>query len=369
MVRPQYWKQTSKREKTHNKVLRNLLFRLFRSNETKVHELSYLFWECTTRCNLHCRHCGSDCTAPGSFKDMPLEDFLSALDTIPRSEIHKGFTVVLTGGEPLLRPDIETAGREIRKRGFAWGAVSNGWFYDESMHRRLMASGMGALTISLDGIGETHDWMRGRPGSYTRALDAIRIAAADRRLNMDVVTCVNQRNFGQLEEIWTLLTSIGVRQWRLFTIIPIGRAADDPLMKLSDGQFRSLMEFIKAKREAGGVMNVTFSCEGYVGKYERKVRRTPYFCHAGINIASVLIDGRICACPNIDRDRFSQGSIYEDNLFEVWNTRFQDMRDRSWTRTGRCAGCKAYRDCLGNGLHNWHGDCSGPLVCHNSKLK
>ena len=59
------------------------LFRLFRANETRIHELNYLFWECTTRCNLHCRHCGSDCTAPGSEKDMPLEDFLRAFDTLP----------------------------------------------------------------------------------------------------------------------------------------------------------------------------------------------------------------------------------------------------------------------------------------------
>ena len=63
------------------------LWRLFRKNETKVHELNYLFWDCTTRCNLACRHCGSDCTLPGSRRDMPLEDFLKALDTIPRKEI------------------------------------------------------------------------------------------------------------------------------------------------------------------------------------------------------------------------------------------------------------------------------------------
>jgi len=48
-----------------NNLLRDNLGRLFRWNETRIHELNYLFWECTTRCNLHCRHCGSDCTAPG----------------------------------------------------------------------------------------------------------------------------------------------------------------------------------------------------------------------------------------------------------------------------------------------------------------
>jgi radical SAM protein with 4Fe4S-binding SPASM domain len=115
-------------------------------------------------------------------------------------------------------------------------------------------------------------------------------------------------------------------------------------------------------------MKVTFSCEGYLGRYENRVRDVPYFCHAGVNIASVLIDGRICACPNIDRDAFSQGNIYEDSLYEVWEKRFQPFRDRSWTRRGRCAGCKVWRDCLGNGMHNWHGDCAEVLNCHYGKI-
>ena len=191
--------------------------------------------------------------------------------------------------------------------------------------------------------------------------------AAEPRLVADVVTCVNKRNISELQQIYELLASLGVWQWRIFTIIPIGRAASDPEMHLSDDEFTFLMDFIQAKREAGGPMKVTFSCEGYLGRYEEKVRDTRYFCHAGINIASILIDGRICACPNIDRDRFSQGSIYEDNFYEVWNTRFQPFRDRGWARKGICKDCKEWRNCLGNGMHNWHGDCGSVLQCHYRK--
>lgn len=344
------------------------LFRLFRWNETKVHELNYLFWECTTRCNLHCRHCGSDCGAVSPIQDMPLEDFLKALDTIPKREIPRGFTVVLTGGEPLLRPDIEDMGRAIRKRGMGWSAVTNGHFYDREMHSRLMRAGLGALTISLDGLEEEHEWMRGRRGTFSRAVEAISIAAGERRINFDVVTCVNKRNLPRLQAIHDLLSGLGVKQWRLFTIIPIGRAKNDPDMHLSDAEFRELMEFIKTKRsDKSSAMTVTFSCEGYLGKYETEVRQTPYMCHAGINIASVLIDGRICACPNIDRDRFSQGSIYSDSLYEVWQHRFQEFRDRKWAKTGQCRDCPVFGRCLGNGMHNWHGDCADVLQCHYKK--
>ena len=353
-------------------MIRDALFRLFRANETKVHELNYLFWECTTRCNLHCRHCGSDCMAASEDVDMPLEDFLKALDTIPKKERPREFTVVLTGGEPLLRPDIAEVGRAIRSRGVGWSMVSNGWFYDEAMHRKLMGAGMGALTISLDGLGGNHDWMRGRAGSFDRTSRAIAIAAAEPHLNFDVVSCINRRNIGELEAIHDFLQSLGVRQWRIFTIIPIGRAKDDPDMHLSDAEFVRLMAFIQAKREAAaaakdGRMNVTFSCEGYLGRFERKVRLNPFFCRAGITIASVLIDGRICGCPNIDRDRFSQGNIYQDSLWDVWQHRFLPFRHREWTRRGRCADCPVWRDCQGNGMHNWHGDCAEVINCHYRK--
>ncbi len=356
-------------------MLRDALFRLFRTNETKLHELNYLFWECTTRCQLHCRHCGSDCMAASRDADMPLEDFLRAIDTIPVKERPPEFTVVLTGGEPLLRPDIAEVGLAIRHRGFRWSMVSNGWFYDEAMHARLMKAGLGALTISLDGLEAEHDWMRGRPGSYVRAERAIAIAAAEPHINFDVVSCINRRNIGQLDALHDKLQALGVRQWRIFTIIPIGRAKDDPEMHLTDAEFEQLLEFIRKKREAAAVkgesrpMNVTFSCEGYLGRYEHKVRQNPFFCRAGINIASVLIDGRICGCPNIDRDAFSQGNIYNDSLWDVWQHRFQPFRDRSWTRRGRCADCPVWRNCQGNGMHNWHGDCAEVINCHFNKIK
>ncbi|MCR5407659.1 MAG: SPASM domain-containing protein, partial [Bacteroidales bacterium] len=92
-----------------------------------------------------------------------------------------------------------------------------------------------------------------------------------------------------------------------------------------------------------------------------------FFCHAGVNIASILIDGRICACPNIDRDRFSQGNIYKDNFYEVWDKRFHPFRDRIWAKTGICEDCKEWKNCLGNGMHNHHGEFSELLQCHYHK--
>jgi len=296
---------------------------------------------------------------------MPRKDFLRALDTLEKPAKH--FIVALTGGEPLLRKDLEEVGMEIRKRGMRWGMVTNGHLYDRKRHESLLSAGMGALTISVDGLEKSHDWLRNTPGSFAKVDRAIALAAASKRLNFDVVTCVNRRNFKELASIYRYLLEKGLKAWRLFTILPIGRATEHAELNLSDREFKENLDFIAEHRKKGD-MDVKFSCEGYVGAYESKVRDTPFFCRAGINIGSILIDGSISACPNIDRS-FIQGNIYTDNLHQVWNTKFVPFRDRGWNRTGPCADCKDYVNCLGNGFHNWHGDKTQPLVCHLSKLE
>ena len=258
-------------------------------------------------------------------------------------------------------------GLEIRKRGMRWGMVSNGILYDRKRHLSLLNAGMGALTLSMDGMEKSHDWLRDRPGSFARVDRAIGLAVNSERLNFDIVTCVHRRNLNELPSIYNYLNNKGVKAWRLFTIIPIGRAKENPELNLSDNEFRAMLDFITEYRKMGG-MDVKFSCEGYVGSYESKVRDTPFFCRAGINIGSILIDGSISACPNIDKS-FIQGNIYKDNFQQIWQTRFKAFRDRRWTRKGECSDCKDYNECQGNGFHNWHGDKTAPLVCHKSKLE
>lgn len=346
-------------------ALKRIAFRRFKKAETQLHELNYLFWECTTRCNLNCIHCGSDCSKDSSHPDMHLEDFLKALDTIKKPS--RRFIVAITGGEPLVRKDLEICGREIRKRGMSWGMVSNGHLYTPERHQTLLAAGMGSLTISLDGLEESHNWLRNSHDSFSKVDHAIGLAAGFKRLNFDVVTCVNNKNIGELPRIYDYLVAKGVKAWRLFTIIPIGRAASNPELNLSNGAFKEMMDFIREGRKTGP-LDIKFSCEGFVGEYESKVRSAPYFCRAGINIGSILIEGSISACPNIDRS-FIQGNIYQDNLYKVWQSRFTPFRDRSWTQKGPCLNCKDYKDCVGNGFHNWQGDMDAPLVCHSSKLR
>jgi radical SAM protein with 4Fe4S-binding SPASM domain len=86
-----------------------------------------------------------------------------------------------------------------------------------------------------------------------------------------------------------------------------------------------------------------------------------------VNIASVLADGSISACPNL-RSNFIQGNIYKDDFMTVWNERFKPHRDRSWTKTGICGDCNLFRYCEGNSLH-LRTEKNELLMCHMKKLQ
>jgi len=327
------------------------LFNQFRKNETHLHELNYLFWECTLRCNLNCLHCGSDCTADSSVKDLPFEDFLKAIQPFKKAYKSDSITVAITGGEPLLREDLPQCGLALRENGFRWGIVTNGYDYTPKMHGKLLAAGMGSITVSLDGMEENHNWLRANNQSFKRAVGALSLITPSKRLNYDVVTCVNGKNIDELETLKEFLISINVKAWRLFTISPIGRAAKNEIMSLNPQQLKKLMEFIVSARNDNRI-KTNFSCEAYLGKYELKARDSYFFCRAGIQIASVLIDGSISACPNINRI-FIQGNIYKDNFLDVWKNKFEAMRVRKWCKTGICANCGAFKNCNGGPMHLW----------------
>lgn len=340
--------------------------RKFQNDLIETHPLYQLFWECTLRCNLHCRHCGSDCKTDTRLKDMPGEDFLRVLDGVRAKQNPHEVFVIITGGEPLMRSDLEKWGRAIYDKGFPWGLVTNGRLLTAERFRSLLAAGLHSVAISLDGLKENHNWMRGDERSFETVSKAIDLMAAEQSIIFDVVTCVTEHNFDELPAIRDFLIGKGVKRWRLLTVFPVGRAADDPELQLSNRHFRELMDFIRQTKREGRI-RADFGCEGFLGNYEFDVRDDSFFCKAGVTVGSVLSDGSISACSSIRSD-YHQGNIYKDDFMDVWENRFQVFRNKEWARKGECADCKVFRYCRGNGMHLRDGD-GNLLMCHMKKLR
>ncbi len=325
----------------------------------KNHPLRQLFWECTLRCNLSCRHCGSDCRKISATPDMPLEHFLTVLDDVATMTSPGRVLVNTVGGEPLVRPDIVECGKAITDRGFLWGTVTNGVLLDETMLGRLLDAGLCTMAVSLDGMETEHNWLRGN--SFDATMKAVNLLVRTPNLLWDVITCVSQRNFSTLPQFKQFLIDAGVRKWRIFTIFPQGRAKLNPELFLSPEQYVELMDFIVETRKQG-MIDLSYSCEGFLGDYEGEVRSHFYRCDAGTMTASVLANGDISGCMSI-RAHYAQGNIYHDRFSDVWNNRFEVMRNRRWLKHDECARCKAWDWCAGGPFH-LRGDEGEMLHCN-----
>jgi radical SAM protein with 4Fe4S-binding SPASM domain len=244
--------------------------------------------------------------------------------------------------------------------------VTNGLALTPKRFEELLNAGLRSMAISFDGMEDNHNWLRQHPLAFQGATRAIKLAAATPGLVWDVVTCVNQRSFTQIDEMQKYLWSIGVRRWRLITIDPMGRAADNPELLLTPEQHRQVLDYIRLKRKEG--LHISYSCEGFMPDYEMEIRDYIFQCAAGISIASILIDGSISACTSV-RGKYYQGNIYKDDFWQVWEHGFEPYRNRQWMRKKEpCNTCKLWRYCEGGGMHLRRED-GQLMLCHHNKLK
>jgi radical SAM protein with 4Fe4S-binding SPASM domain len=351
-------------------ALRRMAQPAYRALEARARILRYLFIEITQRCNLSCLHCGSDCGKDAQLPELSTKEWLAFFDYLPKHFDRREVLPVVTGGEPFCCPGFDEILEAIHRNQLSWGMVTNGWALTEQNLAKVVAHGLVSMTVSLDGLEASHDWLRGRKGSFERALAGVRRATRAGLPHFDVVTCVNPRNLMELDALCDLLRASGVPAWRLFCIFPKGRAKANPALLLSHPQLRELFAWMAAKRRAleGTGFALNFSCEGYLPpRVDEAVRDEPYFCRAGINIASVLCDGSICACPNISRS-LVQGNVRTDDFKDVWDRRFQPFVDRAWMKKGPCLSCAEWKRCQGNSLHLWDHEAQTTALCHHRVL-
>ena len=164
-----------------------------------------------------------------------------------------------------------------------------------------------------------------------------------------------------------MLIKNGIKRWRIATVFPKGRAKENPLFQLTNSEFKQVFDFIRETKQLKKI-SVNYGCEGFLGSYEKNVRNYPFFCRAGVNISSVLCDGSISACPSLRGD-YIQGNIYKDDLWDVWQNRYQVMRDRRWAKIDECKSCKYWRYCEGSSLHLRDEKTKELAYCHVKRLE
>lgn len=339
----------------------------YRDSLRKNPRLFYLFFELTDKCNMACLHCGSSCKT-GNHTFLPKEEIYKVLGEVSANYGADKIMICLTGGEPMLHPDFYEIIGYIKKIGFGWGMTSNGTLIDEAAALKLAEAHMGSISISLDGLETDHNYLRNRKDAFRLAISGIEDLLSCEAYDgiLQVTTVVHKKNLDKLDEIYALLCDMGVKDWRLTNIDPIGRTLDNQNLLLDHDEFIRMLRYIKRRRfDTFSKVEVTYGCAHYLtAEWERMTRDNYFFCGAGLNVAGILCNGDICSCLDIERrPELIQGNVKTDHFVDVWEKKFQIYRK---DRTAECRMCRECEDrvvCGADSYHTWDFERQEPRIC------
>lgn len=322
-------------------------------------DLRVLLFEITKRCNAACDHCGSRCEIEGE-ESLTKEDILNTLRDI-KQNIGTGVMLNISGGEPLMRKDLFEIMTEATALGFDWGMVTNGALITPDKIALMKASGMKTITISLDGLQETHNNLRHIPDGFNRVIDALKMLKQANFLDcLQITFTANHKNVYEFPEIYRIMRRIGIDSIRLGMIDDIGRASDNRGLMLTKEEMEFLFWFAN-KMNKRGKLPIEWGCPHY---FHNKADKRGFLCFAGIYAASILANGDIFVCPNVPRrPEFIQGNIKKDSFSRVWEEGFTYFRNRPLPEG--CKGCKYEKQCAGDSLHSMDFDTDTPKFCYH----
>ena len=356
-------------DKTTIKTIKMTEKASIRDELRKAPRLDWLFFELTDRCNLRCLHCGSNC-ADGNSTMLEPELIMNCLNTVAEDFEPNDVKIAITGGEPLLYPYFEEVIGHVNKLGFRWGMTTNGTLIDDKCAEMLKKLKLSSVSISLDGLSDTHDELRHKPGAWEKAIRGIK-ALRKQSIPVQITTVIHKKNFSQLYPLYEKLLELDIFSWRIVNIESIGRAAENSDLLLSYDEFKVLADIIRELRYKSYVpFDVRFGCSHYLSfEYENELRNHYFMCGAGITVASVTAKGDIFACLDIERrPELIQGNISKDRFSEVWYNRFKSFRKDRTILCDECRECNEKNFCAGDSFHTWDFENNRPMFCLKHRL-
>jgi radical SAM protein with 4Fe4S-binding SPASM domain len=337
-----------------------------------------IVWEITLACDLACSHCGS---RAGRRRRDELST-AEALDLIAQMADLGTRDVGLIGGEAYLRKDWLEIVAAVRAAGMECGLQSGGRNLTEERLAKAAAAGLQGVGISIDGLREVHDEVRGVPGSYELALAALRNTSRHGMV-ATVNTQINTRSIPQLRELMDIIIEAGATNWQLAITVAMGNAADNPDLLLQPYQMLELMPLLAElsieARERGLFIQPANNI-GYFGPHESTIRNVIqdeihwHGCNAGDTIFGIEADGTIKSCPGLPRV-YAGGNVRDKSLREIWETAeplaFTRRRtvDDLW---GYCHGCYYAEVCMAGCTWTSHalfGRAGNNPMCHYRALE
>ncbi len=306
----------------------------------------------TRRCNLRCAHCYLDAGTrdAGTTGELATPEILALLDRI--ALLNDETMVVLTGGEPLLRPDVETIARYAADLGLMVVVGTNGTLLDERRVALLQAAGVRAVGISLDSLDPIyHDRFRGLPGARRATLAGIDTCRrAD--LMLQIHFTVTDDNSHELDDMIAFARDTGAAVLNVFFVVCTGRGRT--LSNISADRYEAVLRrLIEAARDESGLV-VRARCAPNFKRLAREmIPPLPITladgyeaggCLAGTRYCRVTPEGDLTPCPYME---VSVGSVRKTDFARLWSDAPLFAALRSPVLEGRCGVCEYGKLCGG----------------------
>lgn len=324
-----------------------------------------VIWNLVRRCNLKCKHCYSisaDVDFPG---ELSTQEVFRVMDDIKAA---RSPVLILSGGEPLLRPDIFDISKRAVDLGFYTALSSNGTLIDANLAGRIADIGYDYVGVSLDGLGVTHDRFRGREGAFDAALAGLR-ECGRRRVKTGLRFTMTQDNHHQLPDLIDLAVAEGIDKFYLSHLVYAGRGnknrGDDATWSITRNAMTLLFEhawaslvrgeereFVTGNNDADAVFLYLWARDRFPEKADHlRAKLEQWGGNAsGVNVANIDNVGEVH--PDTMWWHYSIGNVRQRPFGEIWadtsDPIMAGLKSRPRRVSGRCGACAFFDVCGGN---------------------
>ncbi|MFA5293707.1 MAG: radical SAM protein [Phycisphaerae bacterium] len=311
-------------------------------------------YNCTNKCSQNCLHCYSKTgLAARELDTQQAKELLNQLAEI------KCPVVLFSGGEPLERADIFELLDFSHKLGLRTVLSTNGNLIDSKVAGELFDLGVNYVGISIDGTEKTHDSFRGVPGSFAKALNAVKFCEAV-NLKVGLRFTITNRNFNQIADIFSLAQKLNIRRICFYHLISAGRAVKNNLKCTAEQTRQALDDILDCAKKfaAKGVteaLTVGNHADGAFVLNRLKQENSPFYEKSlellqkfggnkiGTKIFAVDASGNVH--PDQFWQNFSLGNITEIKLAEIFKKSLNIFSDKTKFAPDRCKNCRWLKIC------------------------
>lgn len=307
-------------------------------------------WNLTKRCNLKCAHCYLDAVELEGADDTRTDEAKRFIDEI--ASVNRQAMLIMTGGEPLLRPDFAEIASYASGKGLTVVVGTNGTLLDDAMVGTLVQSGVQGVGISLDSTTPVfHDRFRGVEGAWQRTMDGIE-ALKRRGLPFQIQLTVTRENRGDIPGLIESAANNGAKAVNIFFLVCTGRGQN--MTDLTPEEYEATLKYlVEAEAQFEGRVMVRARCAPHFLRVASSLNPDSAVmkgqtsgCIAGTGYLRISPEGDVTPCPYIPPSKDGD-NLKRKSLKDIWDLSpvFRSLRAPSYN--GRCKDCEFNDVCGG----------------------